>query len=199
MQTWQFFFASFAVLLIDRYGRRPLLICGFIALAVSQAGLAALTKYQDNRTAAGLSLLFDFIALCAFPIGLFLIPFLYSAEISTLRTRARVTALSSSVNWLFNFMIAEVTPIGFATIDWKYYLIYMCTSVLGATVVYFFAPETRGRTLEEIDEIFITSKSIFDPVRISKKLPFASSRTSEEDAAVATLQEARSDEKIGRL
>jgi hypothetical protein len=37
---------------------------------------------------------------------------------------------------------------------------------------YFFCPETKGRTLEEIDDIFVQSESIFDPVRIAKEIPF---------------------------
>ena len=37
--------------------------------------------------------------------------------------------------------------------------------------VYFLFPETNGRTLEEIDEIFLQSRSIFDPPRIARSLP----------------------------
>ena len=47
----------------------------------------------------------------------------------------------------------------------------MATNATAGITVYFFYPETAGRTLEEIDEIFTASKSIFDPVRIAKKLP----------------------------
>jgi hypothetical protein len=39
------------------------------------------------------------------------------------------------------------------------------------TVVYFFFPETSGRSLEEVDEIFLQSKSIFDTVKVSLRLP----------------------------
>lgn len=38
-------------------------------------------------------------------------------------------------------------------------------------IVYFFYPETAGRSLEEIDEIFAASKTVFDPVRVAKTLP----------------------------
>lgn len=37
--------------------------------------------------------------------------------------------------------------------------------------VFFFWPETAGRTLEEVDNIFLESKTIFDPVRVAKRMP----------------------------
>jgi hypothetical protein len=74
--------------------------------------------------------------------------------------------------WLFNFMIAEVTPVGFATIGYKYYIIYAAINAFSVAVFYFFYPETKGRTLEEVDEIFIQSKTMFDPVKVARKLPF---------------------------
>ncbi|KAJ5443480.1 Major facilitator superfamily domaingeneral substrate transporter [Penicillium daleae] len=142
-------------------------------MAIAQACLAGLSSDLGNKSAAGASLLFYFIALFCFPIGLFLVPFMYAAEIATLlRTRAKVTAMSAAANWLFNFVLAEVSPIGFATIEWRYYIVYACISAFGCMVFYFFYPETKGRTLEEIDEVFILSKSIFDTVNIAQEMPF---------------------------
>jgi len=123
LQTWQFFAATSAIFLIDRIGRRRLLIGGAALMAIANAGLAGLQSHKDNSTAAGCSLIFYFLALAAFPIGLFLIPFMYSAEIAPLRVRAQTTAISSGMNWLFNFLVAEVTPVAFDSIGWKYYLV----------------------------------------------------------------------------
>jgi hypothetical protein len=80
--------------------------------------------------------------------------------------------MSASANWLFNFLLAEVTPIGFASISWRYYIVYACISAFACVCFLVFYPETRGRTLEEIDEIFVQSRTIFDPVRIAKEMPF---------------------------
>lgn len=126
LQTWQFFAATSAIFLIDRIGRRRLLIGGATLMAIANAGLAGLQSHKDNATAAGCSLIFYFLALAAFPIGLFLIPFMYSAEIAPLRIRAQTTAISSGMNWLMNFLVAEVTPVAFDSIGWKYYLV-RCT------------------------------------------------------------------------
>lgn len=172
LQIWQFLAAGLAVLLIDRLGRRPLLITAAAGMTIAQTCLAGLSSDLSNKSAAGASLLFYFMALFCFPIGLFLVPFMYAAEIAPLRTRAKVTAMSAAANWLFNFLLAEVTPVGFATIQWRYYIVYACISAFACGSFYLFCPETKGRTLEEIDEIFVMSNSVFDTVRIARELPF---------------------------
>ncbi|OQE30555.1 hypothetical protein PENFLA_c003G05275 [Penicillium flavigenum] len=172
LQIWQFLAAGVAVLLIDRVGRRPLLIAAAAGMTLAQACLAGLSSDLENRSAAGASLLFYFVALFCFPIGLFLVPFMYAAEIAPLRTRAKVTAMAAAANWLFNFVLAEVSPVGFATIHWRYYIVYACISAFACVSFYLFCPETKGRTLEEIDDIFVQSKSAFDAVRIAREMPY---------------------------
>ncbi|KAJ9483474.1 hypothetical protein VN97_g9930 [Penicillium thymicola] len=172
LQIWQFLAAGVAVLLIDRVGRRPLLIAAAAGMTVAQVCLAGLSSDLEDKSAAGASLLFYFVALFCFPIGLFLVPFMYAAEIAPLRTRAKVTAMSAAANWLFNFVLAEVSPVGFATIHWRYYIVYACISAFACVCFYLFCPETKSRTLEEIDDIFVQSKSVFDTVRIAQEMPY---------------------------
>ena len=100
LQTWQFLMATTAVFLIDRFGRRKLLITGAAFMCIANAGLAGLQSDTTNKVAAGCSLIFYFMALAAFPIGLFLIPFMYSSEIAPLRIRSQVTAMSGGFNWV---------------------------------------------------------------------------------------------------
>ena len=87
------------------------------------------------------------------------------------------------------YQVAEITAVGFATIGWRYYIVYACINfflILPCTSTYpyhrivylttnagvfFFYPETNGRHLEEVDQIFRDSKSIFDPVKIARRLP----------------------------
>ena len=71
---------------------------------------------------------------------------------------------------MFNFLIAEITPIAFTNISWKYYLVYVCTNSLAFSFYYLFVPETKGRSLEDIDSFFIGSKNIFQPVRTAKNI-----------------------------
>jgi MFS family permease len=184
LQIWQVLAAGLAVLLVDRFGRRRLLIFSAAGMMISQACLAGLQSAPSNKGAASASILFFFTALFCFPVGLLLLPFMYAAEIAPLRVHSKVTAMSAGINWLFNFMIAEVTPVGFATIGYKYYIIYAAMNAFSAVVFYFFYPESKGRTLEEVDEIFIQSKNIFEPVKVARELPFQE------------VVEAQSDQKI---
>ncbi|KAG9664950.1 hypothetical protein KCU64_g331, partial [Aureobasidium melanogenum] len=182
LQIWQFSMATLATFLIGRLARRKLLMIGTAGMTIAQAGQAALTKYSHvSKSVAGATLLFDFLALAIFPIGLFLIPIMYAAEIAPLKIRHKITAMSAATNWLFNFFIAEVTPIGFRTIGWKYYLCYMCTSATAFMFVSIFCPETRGRGLEDIDQFLIKSDNALQVVSVARDLPW--------DAGMSTVIE----------
>lgn len=167
LQTWQFLAATSAIFLIDRVGRRRLLLVAASLMAVANAGLAGLQSHTGSSVADGCTLIFYFLALAAFPIGLFLIPFMYAAEIAPLRIRAQVTAMASAFNWLFNFLVAEVTPVAFDSLSWKYYLVYVCTNSLSVVVFYLFLPETKGRTLEDIDAAFLAASNALQPVKMA--------------------------------
>lgn len=74
--------------------------------------------------------------------------------------------------WASNsFLIAEVSPIAFTSIGEKYFIVFAVMNIVSAVTIYFFYPETAGCSLEEIDEIFIQSKSIFDPVKVARQFP----------------------------
>ena len=71
---------------------------------------------------------------------------------------------------LFNFLIAEITPIAFTNISWRYYLIYVCTNTLAFSFFYLFVPETKGRSLEDIDSLFIGAKNMLQPVKTARTI-----------------------------
>lgn len=171
IQIWQFVSAGFAVLLIDRFGRRKLLMAATLGMCVAHVGLAGLMSDISNPAAGKAAIFFYFVAMFFFPIGLFLIPFMYAAEIAPLSIRHKVTAVGACTNWLFNFLVAEITPHAMQNIGYKYYIVYASITILSFFVVLFLYPETKGRTLEEVDDIFIQSKSIFDPVKVERNMP----------------------------
>ena len=79
--------------------------------------------------------------------------------------------MSSASNWLFNFLVAEITPIAFTNIGWKYYLVFVCTNSLSVVMWYLFAPENRNRSLEDIDGIWLNAKNPINAVKVAKELP----------------------------
>jgi hypothetical protein len=53
-----------------------------------------------------------------------------------------------------------VTPVAIDTIGWKYYLLFMIISIIIVPIVYFTYPETMGRSLEELEMMFVEGESI---------------------------------------
>ncbi|KAI9642212.1 hypothetical protein NHQ30_009014 [Ciborinia camelliae] len=142
------------------FHRACLAVCGQMFQQLS--GINALAFYQATIFEAGLGLSAQTARLT----------FLYASEIAPLNVRVPITAMSTGSAWIFNFIVAEITPLGFATIGWRYYIIYACINFLFILPgVYFFFPETNGRHLEEVDQIFIRSRNVFDAVRVSKQMP----------------------------
>lgn len=67
-----------------------------------------------------------------------------------------------------------ITPVAFANIQWRTYVVFAVINAFMVPCVYFFFPETAGRSLEEMDEIFHDAhgfKGAFDVVHIAKQKP----------------------------
>ena len=76
-------------------------------------------------------------------------------EIFPTRYRAKCMGISSASNWIWNFLIAFFTPYITAAIDYRYGYVFAACCFSGAVVVYFFLCESKGRSLEEIDTMYI--------------------------------------------
>lgn len=60
-------------------------------------------------------------------------------------------------------------PVAMEAISWKYYIVYCCVIFVELFIVYFLFPETRGRTLEEVAEVFDNDQTFLQRTRNSKK------------------------------
>ncbi|KAH0385417.1 general substrate transporter, partial [Aureobasidium melanogenum] len=167
----EYFAASWiAVFTIEKFGRRQLMIFGAAGQAASMAILAGTT----SRTSSGLGItaaVFLFVFNTFFAIGWLGMTWLYPAEIVPLRIRAPANALSTSANWIFNFMVVMITPVAFDTIGYQTYIIFAVINAFIVPCVYFFYPETRLRSLEEMDDIFRNSTSVFNVVKVARDTP----------------------------
>lgn len=177
-------FACMSWFLIERVGRRKLFLSGTVGQCLSMvltfACLIPGTPGPAKGAALGL-----FIYIASFGATWLPLPWLYPAEISPIKTRAKANALSTCTNWTFNFLIVMVTPIMVRNIGWGTYLFFACVNACFFPVIYFFYPETAGRSLEEIDVIFAKGYSEnISYVRAAKQLPFLSN----EDIERAAMQ-----------
>ena len=61
------------------------------------------------------------------------------------------------------------TPVGFATLSWKYYLVWAGVTFSITPTVYFLYPETTGLSVEEIDQVFIDSPGVLSTTRTARE------------------------------
>lgn len=98
----------------------------------------------------------------------------YPTEINSLTMRTKGAALGAATNWIFNFMVVEITPIGIQNLGWQFYTIWIALNAAMVPVIYVFYPETAGRTLEDMDDYYRGNPLLFvcfDREAISRKRP----------------------------
>ncbi|CCH43320.1 Sugar transporter [Wickerhamomyces ciferrii] len=140
-------------LLIERLGRRNLFLIGAIGQGCSFMITFGCLVKQTEETAKGAAVgLFLFIVFFAFTI--LPLPWVYPPEINPLRTRTIASAISTCTNWLTNFAVVMFTPVFIGSAGWGCYLFFACLNFLFVPIIFFFYPETAGRSLEEVDILF---------------------------------------------
>ncbi|KAI0717065.1 general substrate transporter [Earliella scabrosa] len=149
-----YMFASFIPLwTVDRYGRRMLLMTSATGLSLCFIIASILLSIGTKGAAYGATAMV-FIFQIFLGIGYLPIPWLYPAEITTTRIRARGSAISSFFNWMCVFAVVEMTPPAIANISWRVFIIFAIFNALWVPLVYVFFPETEGLELEDVDHIF---------------------------------------------
>ncbi|KAL8690070.1 MAG: hypothetical protein Q9224_004496 [Gallowayella concinna] len=146
-------FATVSWFIIERAGRRKLFLWGTVGQGLSMVLVFSCLIPGTEAAAKGAAVgLFTYIA--SFGATWLPLPWLYPAEINPIKTRAKANALSTCSNWLFNFLIVMITPILIDHIQWGTYLFFAILNACFLPVIYLWYPETKQRSLEEIDIIF---------------------------------------------
>ncbi|UBF27993.1 sugar porter family MFS transporter [Kovacikia minuta CCNUW1] len=151
---------------IDRIGRRSLLLIGF---AGAVACLLSLGYLLNTNNTSFLLVIACFAYVTFFAVGLGPTPYLLMAEIFPLSLRGTAMAFSSCANWLLNGLVVGLFPelsIRLGTGN-AFYLFAAC-SIVAFIFVYFMVPETRGVSLESIEENLYkgkTTRHLGDPIR----------------------------------
>ncbi|GAW14675.1 hypothetical protein ANO14919_040780 [Xylariales sp. No.14919] len=153
-----YFFSSLVpIWIIDRLGRRKLMLFA----AAGQAGcmvILAVTVSNGSKPAGIVAILALFLFNFFFAVGLLAIPWLLPAEYAPFAIRTKSAALATASNWIFTFLIVEITPVSISNIKWRTYVYFAVLNAFFLPLIYFFYPETRNLSLEQIDKLFEGNK-----------------------------------------
>ncbi|RAO70058.1 uncharacterized protein BHQ10_006070 [Talaromyces amestolkiae] len=170
--------------IVEHFGRRKSLIAGGIWMFICFMIFATVGHYsldQANPPAtpkAGTTLI---VFTCFFIVGFATTwgPIVWAlvGELYPARYRATCMGIATASNWTWNFLISFFTPFISSAIDFQYGYVFAACSFAAAVIVYFFVCETQGRTLEEIDTMYVQHVK---PWKSSSWVPPAHIRRAEE-------------------
>jgi len=140
-------FTMIAMTLIDRIGRKTLLLIGAVGTAISLAGVAAIFLMGTHQDLLVWCLV-GFIASFAFSQGAVI--WVYLSEVFPTRVRAKGQSLGSFTHWIMNAAISAVFPVLAARSGGVPFLFFALMMVVQFFVVLAVYPETKGFTLEEM-------------------------------------------------
>ncbi|KAK9312691.1 general substrate transporter [Lipomyces starkeyi] len=165
LQTWLFVASFIPWYLIDRIGRRPLILGGISVQAAVMVVQAALIYQVENETSlkhsaaiGAAAMLFVFEG--AFTIGMQSTVWVYPTEVLPLGLRSKGSAISTAANWICNFLVVEITPPAIQNIGWRTYIIFAILNTCFVPIVFFYFKETRGLSLEEVDLLFASEEAL---------------------------------------
>lgn len=183
---------------IERWGRRRLMMYGalgqcccwlVITLLLNSASTAGLgsTRQQQLGSAA---VLFFFLFNFFFGASWQGVSWLYPTEINSTQNRISGMSYGVATNWLINFGVVFVTPLGIARLGSQFYVIWTVLNGVMVPIIYSFYPETAGRSLEDIDGMFEANPTVwvFTNKSMTDRRPTKSSDSHDSGDEVAASQ-----------
>lgn len=144
----------------DRIGRRPLLLCSIFFCSVCFAVMTGTSKVamsgDGNSSAAYGTIVFVFLFGVVFSFGWTPLQTMYIVETLKTTTRAKGTAVGNLASAASSVVIQYSSGPAFKDIGYYFYLFFVFWDVIEGVFIFFFFPETKERTLEEMDEIFVS-------------------------------------------
>ena len=144
-------FTVVAILTVDKWGRKPLLITGSIGMAVGMFAISALAAFDI----IGIStLVFIIIFTASFMMSWGPICWVLIAEIFPNKIRGQAVAIAVAAQWAANFLISSTYPPMMEFSSTFTYAFYGIMAVLSALFVWKMVPETKGKTLEQMEAVW---------------------------------------------
>ncbi|PGH33319.1 hypothetical protein GX50_03872 [[Emmonsia] crescens] len=162
-----------ALIWVDKWGRRPTLLVGGLLMCTWMFatggimgangryvpgginGVKAVSWAVNPGPAAKAVVACTYLFVASFAPTWGPVSWIYPPELFPLRFRGKAVALCTSANWIFNFALSYFVPPAFENIQWKTYMIFGAFCAAMTIHVFFAFPETAGKSLEAIEEIFL--------------------------------------------
>ena len=140
-------FCTIAMLIIDRVGRKTLLLVGSVGTALAMAGVSVIF-FTNKHEGFLVWLLIAYIASFSFSQGAVI--WVYISEVFPNRVRAKGQSLGSFSHWFMNALISGIFPLMAARSGGVPFVFFALMMVVQFFVVLLFYPETKGVTLEQM-------------------------------------------------
>ncbi|WP_147536254.1 D-xylose transporter XylE [Bacillus marasmi] len=141
-------FTLVAIMTVDKWGRKPLLMVGSIGMALGMFGVSTLAYFNVIGVS---TLVFIIIYTASFMMSWGPICWVLISEIFPNKIRGRAVAIAVAAQWAANYLISSTYPMMMEYSGAMTYGFYGLMSVLSAIFVWKFVPETKGKTLEEME------------------------------------------------
>lgn len=148
-------YCTIGLWLLEKVGRVKPLIVSAVFLAAALLVNAVQGQYfnPDNEHQMRSMVAMNFVfSLFYTPLGI--ISWVYPAEIFPVEVRALGNAITTFTNWTVNLVFAQFTPSALTAIEFGYFYVFFALNIVACTCYTLFYPETKGKTLEQMDELF---------------------------------------------
>ncbi|KAI1210215.1 putative MFS monosaccharide transporter [Annulohypoxylon truncatum] len=143
--------------LTDQWGRRKMIIsgtAGLILIMIYSAVMQREFQNSNNRLGKGFSVLGIYLYVAWYYAMVNSTTWLYGAEVLPIALRSKVMGLAAAGHFIVNVAVTEAGPSAFANIGENYYYVFVGCTLVFLIIAYFYFPETRRKTLEEIARAF---------------------------------------------
>jgi sugar porter (SP) family MFS transporter len=142
----------------EMFGRRRYFLIGIIGMLISFIPWTVLSALAQEGNFSNPGYGIGVVAM----IYIFMVPYhivaplanLFMTEVAPYELRSKASAIFSLTGNVIGLFSSYVNPIAMDAIGWKYYIVYCCVIAVQIIVVYFYFPETKGLSLEEVSVIF---------------------------------------------
>ncbi|KAK9326886.1 general substrate transporter [Lipomyces starkeyi] len=143
----------------DKWPRSVTLWSGSLVLSIMISICMALSAQYGsadagNQTGARAAIAFIFIYSACYAVFFNAMIWVVPSELFPFFLRSKGVAFAVCIKAIAAIVLSQITPVALANVSWRYYSLFIATNLTAAVIYFFFLPETGGKSLEEISELF---------------------------------------------